>query len=64
MTELDQINKALPLDLFPGSKDWTEGSTLERVLWLLTMYESATEEVKRLESDVTDLLYDIHKGNQ
>ena len=64
MTELDQINDALPMDLFPGSTDWTEGSTLERVLWLLTMYESATEEVKRLESDVTDLLYDIHKGNQ
>ena len=59
MNELDEINRILPLELFPNSKDWTEGSVKERVLWLLSMYESSSEEVARLESDVEDLRRDV-----
>ena len=62
MTKLDQINEILPLELFPNSKDWTEGSVKERVLWLLSMYESSSEEVARLESDVKDLRYDLRNA--
>lgn len=59
MTELDEINKILPLELFPNSKDWTEGSVKERVLWLLSMYESSSVEIARLESDIEDLRREV-----
>ena len=62
MNELDEINKILPLKLFPNSKDWTEGSVKERVLWLLSMYESSSEEIARLESDVQDLRFDLRNA--
>ena len=62
MNELDEINKILPLELFPNSKDWTEGSVKERVLWLLSMYESSSEEIARLESDVQDLRFDLRNA--
>ena len=61
MNELDEINKILPLELFPNSKDWCEGSVKERVLWLLSMYESSSEELARLESDVEDLRADLRR---
>jgi hypothetical protein len=41
--------------LFEGSKDWREGSSAERVEWLLSMYASAKEEVARLERLVDDI---------
>lgn len=37
-------------DLFPGSKDWREGSRIDRELWLIGMYQSAKSELERLES--------------
>lgn len=55
MTELDRIKALLRDDLYPGSKDWSEGSTLERVEWLLTMYQDSREDIARLKDDIYDL---------
>lgn len=52
MTELDQIKNLLSTSLYAGSKTWTQGSTKERVEWLLSMYESAQQEVTRLQDDL------------
>lgn len=40
----------LPDSLYPGSKDWQAGSYKERVEWLHGMYESAKQEIARLEA--------------
>ena len=55
MNELQRISALLPTELFKDSKDWREGSLVERVEWLLSMYESSHEDVLRLEQDVDDL---------
>ena len=55
MNELQRIAKLLPTELYEDSKDWREGSLVERVEWLLSMYESSREDVLRLEQDVDDL---------
>lgn len=55
MNELDRIKELLPTSLYAGSKDWEQGSTLERVEWLLSMYESAAKEIERLEKSVEEL---------
>ncbi len=55
MNELDRIKKLLPTELFEDSKDWREGSVVERVEWLLSMYESSHEDVLRMEVDIDDL---------
>jgi len=55
MNELASIKALLRDDLYPGSKDWSEGSTLDRVEWLLSMYQSSREEVTRLQVDVHEL---------
>jgi hypothetical protein len=52
MNELERIRALLPTELYADSKDWREGSLVERVEWLLSMYESSREEVPRLEKDV------------
>jgi len=52
--ELDRIKELLNDGLYPDSKDWTQGSVVERVEWLLSMYQSSYEEVQRLELDVVD----------
>jgi len=57
-TEIERIQELLPTDLFEGSKDWREGSTAERVEWLLSMYASAQQEVERLEVLVYQLTAD------
>lgn len=44
MTELEKIQEVLTDDLFPDSKDWVRGNTLERVGWLLSMYRSQKAE--------------------
>jgi hypothetical protein len=54
MNELDSIKAVLRDDLFPGSKDWSEGSTLDRVEWLLTMYRSSREDVERLARSIAE----------
>jgi len=59
MNELQRISALLPTDLFEGSKDWREGSLVERVEWLLSMYQSSHEEVLRLEQEINEL-YDVH----
>jgi hypothetical protein len=51
---MERIRDLLPTELFAGSKDWREGSTAERVEWLLSMYASANEEVARLEDMLED----------
>lgn len=55
MNEIDRIIELLPTELFEDSKDWREGSIVERVEWLLSMYQSTHEDVIRLEQDVDDL---------
>jgi hypothetical protein len=55
MNELERIKELLSTDLYADSKDWREGSVVERVEWLLSMYESSHEDVLRLEQDVDDL---------
>jgi len=55
MNELDRIKELLPTELFGDSKDWREGSVVERVEWLLSMYESSHEDVLRMEVDIDDL---------
>ena len=54
MNELQRIAELLPTELYNDSKDWREGSLVERVEWLLSMYASATEEVARLEDMLED----------
>jgi len=49
-SEMKRIKDLLPTELFEGSKDWREGNTVERVEWLLSMYESCKCEVERLEN--------------
>ena len=55
MNKLEQIQALLPTDLYKDSKDWREGSVVERVEWLLSMYQNSHEDVLRLEKDVDDL---------
>lgn len=55
MNKLEQIQALLPTELYKDSKDWREGSVVERVEWLLSMYQSSHEDVLRLEQDVDDL---------
>ena len=50
--EMKRIRDLLPTELFEGSKDWREGNTVERIEWLLSMYESSKHEVARLEHEV------------
>lgn len=51
-TSLSEIRALLHDDLFSDSKDWREGSCSERIKWLLSMYNSAKQEVARLENIV------------
>lgn len=50
--EMKLIRDLLPTELFEGSKDWREGNTVERIEWLLSMYEGSKHEVARLEHEV------------
>lgn len=50
--EMKRIRDLLPTELFEGSKDWREGNTVERIEWLLTMLESANQEVDRLQDEL------------
>lgn len=44
MDELEQIKKLLHDHLYSESKDWRHGNVVERVEWLLSMYESKKAE--------------------
>lgn len=50
--EMARIRALVPTELFEGSKDWREGNTVERIEWLLSMYESAKQEVDRLQDEL------------
>lgn len=50
--EMARIRELLPTEAFEDSKDWREGNTVERIEWLLTMYESAELEIERLQADL------------
>jgi len=50
--EMKRIRELLPTEAFEDSKDWREGNTVERIEWLLTMYESAELEIERLQADL------------
>jgi hypothetical protein len=63
-TEIQRINELLPTELFEGSKDWREGNTVERIEWLLSMYESSKQEVERLEKLVDDIEDDLAAERQ
>jgi hypothetical protein len=54
----------LPTELYEGSKDWREGNTVERIEWLLSMYESSKQEVERLEKLVDDIEDDLARERQ
>jgi hypothetical protein len=49
---MKRIRDLLPTELFEGSKDWRQGNTVERIEWLLSMYESSKQEVERLEDEL------------
>lgn len=57
--EMKRVRDLLTTELFEGSKDWREGNTVERIEWLLSMYESAKQEVDRLEKLVDDIEDDL-----
>lgn len=61
--DLDTIKAALPADKYPGSKDWREGSTLERIQWLHDYYQGGREEIERLTIDVLNLQAMLAKAN-
>jgi hypothetical protein len=50
--EMKRIRELLPTEAFEDSKDWREGNTVERIEWLLSMYESAELEIERLQADL------------
>lgn len=52
---MERIRDLLPTKLYGDSKDWREGDSLERIEWLLTMYESSKQEVARLQGMLDDL---------
>ena len=54
MFELERIKALLPTELYKDSKDWREGDVMERVEWLLSMYEWSRGDVLRLEQDLLD----------
>jgi hypothetical protein len=62
--EMKRIRDLLPTELFEGSKDWREGNTVERIEWLLSMYESSKQEVERLEKLVDDIEDDLASERQ
>lgn len=51
-SQIEKIHDLLPTELFEGSKDWREGTIVERIEWLLSMYESSKQEVNRLEDEL------------
>ena len=53
--EMKRIRDLLPTEAFEDSKDWREGNTVERIEWLLTMYESAELEIQRLQGDLENM---------
>jgi ATP-dependent protease HslVU (ClpYQ) peptidase subunit len=53
--EMKRIRELLPTEMFEDSKDWREGNTVERIEWLLTMYESAELEIERLQADLENM---------
>lgn len=61
--EMKRIKDLLPTELFEGSKDWREGNTVERIEWLLSMYESSKQEVERLERQYDNLQDDLDACN-
>ena len=62
--EMKRIKDLLPTELFEGSKDWREGNTIERIEWLLSMYESSKQEVERLGKLVDDIEDDLATEKQ
>jgi hypothetical protein len=62
MNELERIKELLPTELYADSKDWSQGSVVERVEWLLTMYQNSHNEVLRLEQAVDDLYTNHGEG--
>ena len=62
--EMKRIRDLLPTELFEDSKDWREGNTVERIEWLLSMYESSNQEVERLEKLVDDIEDDLASERQ
>jgi hypothetical protein len=62
MNELKRIKELLPTELYADSKAWSQGSVVERVEWLLTMYQNSHNEVLRLEQEVDDLYTNHGEG--
>lgn len=62
--EMKRIRDLLPTELFEGSKDWREGNTVERIEWLLSMYENSKQEVDRLERQFDNLQDDLDAAVQ
>ena len=62
--EMKRIRDLLPTELFEDSKDWREGNYVERIEWLLSMYESSKQEVERLEKLVDEVQGDLDASVQ
>jgi len=45
MSELEAIKELLNDDLYAGSKDWVASNTINRIRWLIEMYEGKKEEL-------------------
>ena len=41
-----KLKEILNDDLYSGSKDWKSSNIVERVMWLISSYESAKEEIE------------------
>ena len=51
-TELERLRCLLHDSLYAGSKDWRESNLAGRIEWLITMYESAKDEIERLQAEL------------
>lgn len=58
MTELEKVCELLNTNRY-DSKDWTSGNIVDRVEWLIGMYESKKEEVENIEKRVANLEIEV-----
>ena len=49
-----KLEDLLSEDRYSGSKDWRSGGLVERVEWLISMYEAKKKEVEQLEINLSE----------
>jgi hypothetical protein len=55
--QLARLEELLNAERYAGSKDWREGSLVERVDWLIAMYEAKKAEIEDLEATITHIAH-------